>query len=284
MGYKVYRSAGSLMVLAVLVLATAQSGFACVGARALAMGGAFVGLADDVSTTYWNPAGLVQLPNKAGQTDFTWMHTATNRDKINYQEFWSFAAPATPRGKSMVGMGVIQENIGGGDELYWTWVSLATPLGSKLSLGTNLKLLSEFVLGANPDSSETFVDLALFSRINDRVSAGLLVQNIFDSLDAPAMDNWRPGLAFRPDSNSVVSLELYDATNNFGLQALRAGYERILKNGWAVRGGWYMIGKDGMEALTFGAGKVMGRSGGTALDLAVMTGDVDTILLSLTVK
>jgi hypothetical protein len=68
------------------------------------------------------------------------------------------------------------------------------------------------------------------------------------------------------------------------LQALRAGYERILKNGWAVRGGWYMIGKDGMEALTFGAGKVMGRSGGTALDLAVMTGDVDTILLSLTVK
>ena len=29
-----------------------------VGARALGMGGAFVGLADDASAGYWNPAGL----------------------------------------------------------------------------------------------------------------------------------------------------------------------------------------------------------------------------------
>src|SRR5262249_46696775 len=36
-----------------------------VGARALAMGGAFVGLADDWTATYWNPAGLAQL-GKAG--------------------------------------------------------------------------------------------------------------------------------------------------------------------------------------------------------------------------
>lgn len=32
-----------------------------VGARAAAMGGSFVGLGDDISTMYWNPAGLVHL-------------------------------------------------------------------------------------------------------------------------------------------------------------------------------------------------------------------------------
>src|ERR1700722_3572912 len=32
-----------------------------VGARALGMGGAFVGLADDSTATYWNPAGLTGI-------------------------------------------------------------------------------------------------------------------------------------------------------------------------------------------------------------------------------
>ncbi|MCK4308154.1 UPF0164 family protein, partial [candidate division WOR-3 bacterium] len=35
-----------------------------VGARALGMGNAFVGLADDPTAFYWNPAGLAQLKNR----------------------------------------------------------------------------------------------------------------------------------------------------------------------------------------------------------------------------
>src|SRR4029077_6842859 len=34
------------------------------GARSLAMGAAFVGVADDASATYWNPAGLSQITRK----------------------------------------------------------------------------------------------------------------------------------------------------------------------------------------------------------------------------
>jgi hypothetical protein len=34
-----------------------------VGARALGMGGAFVGIADDSTAVYWNPAGLPQVPH-----------------------------------------------------------------------------------------------------------------------------------------------------------------------------------------------------------------------------
>src|SRR6266581_1799685 len=34
------------------------------GARSLAMGAAFVGVADDASATYWNPPGLSQITRK----------------------------------------------------------------------------------------------------------------------------------------------------------------------------------------------------------------------------
>lgn len=37
-----------------------------VGARAVGMGGAFVGLADDATAPFWNPAGMVYLPYKEG--------------------------------------------------------------------------------------------------------------------------------------------------------------------------------------------------------------------------
>ena len=35
-----------------------------IGSRALSMGGAFVGLADDFSAAYWNPAGMAQFSKK----------------------------------------------------------------------------------------------------------------------------------------------------------------------------------------------------------------------------
>ena len=62
------RSSGSIVItcLAVLVLAPALAlgnGFymPTVGSRASAMGGAFIGLADDYSAVYWNPAGITQI-------------------------------------------------------------------------------------------------------------------------------------------------------------------------------------------------------------------------------
>src|SRR5262245_7243593 len=47
--------------------ARAQQPFESVGLRALGMGGAFVGVANDVTAVYWNPAGLATA-GKAGAT------------------------------------------------------------------------------------------------------------------------------------------------------------------------------------------------------------------------
>ena len=48
-----------------------------VGARALGMGGAFIGVADDATTTYWNPAGLARLESRQLST----MHADLTLDR-----------------------------------------------------------------------------------------------------------------------------------------------------------------------------------------------------------
>jgi hypothetical protein len=59
-----------------------------VGARALGMGGAFVGVADDVTTCFWNPAGLSLLD----QREFSLMHAETFGSLLN-QDFIAAAFP-----------------------------------------------------------------------------------------------------------------------------------------------------------------------------------------------
>jgi hypothetical protein len=51
-----------------------------IGARAVGMGEAFCGLADDINAIYWNPAGLVQIENR----EFEAMHINWLLD-INYE-------------------------------------------------------------------------------------------------------------------------------------------------------------------------------------------------------
>jgi hypothetical protein len=57
------------------------------GARAAAMGGAFVGLADDASAIYWNPAGLASIKT----AELSFMHLAWFQD-ISY-EYFAHAQP-----------------------------------------------------------------------------------------------------------------------------------------------------------------------------------------------
>jgi len=58
-----------------------------VGARPVAMGGAFVAVANDANTTYWNPAGLAQLEDR----QITAMHNEWLED-IRY-EFLGYVQP-----------------------------------------------------------------------------------------------------------------------------------------------------------------------------------------------
>ena len=44
-----------------------------IGARAQAMGNAFIGIADDYSATYWNPAGLAKMQKSELTGDFNYL-------------------------------------------------------------------------------------------------------------------------------------------------------------------------------------------------------------------
>lgn len=58
------------------------------GARALGMGSAFVAVADDASATFWNPAGLVDLPSR----QLLAMHSERFGDLVD-RDFLSYVQP-----------------------------------------------------------------------------------------------------------------------------------------------------------------------------------------------
>ena len=63
-----------------------------VGARALAMGGAFYAVADDATAAYWNPAGLAYLQRKEVTTMQAALYEQTS---FNYM---GYAHPTTTKG------------------------------------------------------------------------------------------------------------------------------------------------------------------------------------------
>ena len=280
-----------LALTAMLVLALGTGSFACVGARPLAMGGAFVGLADDTNATYWNPAGLIQLDS----TSFTGMYTTTNRDEINYQHYVGLAMPLM-MGKAAAGVSWVRSNMAMGltetDEQDWYWASLAYQLSPQTSIGVNVKSIENSL---EDYETETGVDVALFHRVNEKLTAGLLIQDFNEpelSLSGTPVAVWtrnyRPGFAFRPDALSVVSVELYDAMDDTDSRSLRVGYEKMMSEKLAVRAGYYGLGQSESDAITVGFG--IKDFGGASfeypmtLDIAAMFGDVETILTSLNVK
>jgi len=290
-----------VMCLCGVLLALSVPASACVGARALGMGGAFVGLADDVSATYWNPAALVDLDGPVA----TWMHTATNRESMNYQDYLAYATPIgddAAAGLSyigfkfagslgMYGSGVISEQA-------WGWLSMATRVGEDTALGANLKFIRDddvrfwlygYEVPVLKAETETAFDLSLYHHAGENVTLGLLVQNINEPElkvvtpigSGPVAKwgrNYRPGVAVRvPEKDLILSAEVYNATGDD--RALRFGMEkRFEEEQYALRAGWY----GDADAPTLGAGT---WQDGWSFDVAWMGGDVNgTLLASVTTE
>ncbi len=78
-----------------------------VGARALGMGSAFAGLADDGTAAYWNPAGLATLDDR----QITLMHAEQFGSIVQY-DFLSYVAPVGAAGKVRQAIGVSLVRLG----------------------------------------------------------------------------------------------------------------------------------------------------------------------------
>jgi len=286
--------------LSVVLLAAAVSpGLACVGARPFGMGLAFVAVADDVNATYWNPAGLVQLQDP----EITYMGNMNAREYINYQDYLAYAAPLGDN--SAFAISYIK-TVPIADLLTqkWYWVSYAAKVGPNTSLGINLRETRNIVAveGVSVDS-DLDVDLALFHRLSEDATFGLLVQ----AVNAPditftegeyeytthSIENWRPSIALHPDPNTTVAVSLYDALNNAedGARHFRLGFERIVDSGedhyLAYRAGYTGIILLDADEEAIPKGPTVGIGYGTdkfRLDGALLRGDYDdAFFLSVTV-
>jgi len=281
----------SLFISTVLLsLLPYQLVFACVGARPLAMGGAFVGVADDVDAVYWNPGGLGLL--RKPQLTYTGM--IAERDEINYDDYFGFLYPLVfgdsiygtigsmfmhniDRSKATVGSLSLSAEI---DE-NWQVFSYGLELFKGFGIGVNarwleqdLELKAQATIGSTTyavratDGDDLWgFDLGIYYKW-DKFSIGLLAQDVNEPKLAlfgqktQYIRNIRLGFAFYPTSKSILSFELYDTTGETrgGVsdvsQDIRLGAEYWLNDWLALRAGGYHINSSDKSnrAITFGFG------------------------------
>lgn len=172
------------------------------GSRALAMGGAFVGLADDFSAIYWNPAGIVQFKRKYFgfyATDIipsgTYERTevpAFKADTESKQYLSGLAAYYYP----------VSENVVAGVGVY-----VPSGLGAKWSgadfapLAGDASYLWESKIGLI-----TFAP-ALAVKINDMISVGAALNINYGTFDIKMHAGLAPNPAPPPDSLDLGQYE-----------------------------------------------------------------------------
>ncbi|MFQ5675569.1 MAG: PorV/PorQ family protein [bacterium] len=154
-----------------------------VGARALGMGGAFTGIANDPSAAYWNPSGLGQIHN----FQFEFMNVNLPFDRT--LNFFSTTLPLKKFmtfGVSWVGFRVNNvearsSNSTEPDFLFSNsqnafFFSLGTALSSTFSLGGSVKVIRN-ELGDFTANGLGF-DAAILYKPLDKFSLGLMLQDV----------------------------------------------------------------------------------------------------------
>jgi hypothetical protein len=153
-----------------------------VGAKACAMGGAFVSVADDASAIYWNPAGISQL---------------TSPEVLGSQNFWlmdmsmQFVGAVIPLRQGSLGLGVAYSSSGdiprvedlqviGSYSAYDAAISVAyaNRFRGGLRLGLAMKIIQQKIYEENAKGMA--VDLGLLYQVRriEGLHFGLSVQNL----------------------------------------------------------------------------------------------------------
>jgi hypothetical protein len=240
-----------IMVLSALVVADGIGAFSAfktgVGARALAMGGAFVAVADDATAALWNPAGLAHLAD----TRLAGMSTDLFGMGITHQ----YVGAVTTFANLGIGLGWERASIdgqivdGAGDPgNAFTWVeqaivgSLATNVMDIAMVGANVKYyLADSGLG---DSGSGFgFDLGLLVSLGDMFVIGVNAMDLAGSSiawDGGTTDVvsglYKAGLAMKlADGRLVLAADVdFDGSD---LGDTHVGVEFQLIDELALRGG-----------------------------------------------
>ena len=210
-----------------------------IGAKAGGMGGAFVGLADDPSAIFWNPAGLSQL----GCSQVMFVHNLWAQD-IRY-EYLGYALPVDP--KNTVAVAVMFLHMGeilGYDEndkptSFFSAYDAAMLLGysrkisSHLSLGWTAKGILEKL--EDQKAQAVAFDMGLFydSYI---LSFGLSLRNLgtklkFIEKEHPLPTDLKVGIAFKTLNNHLLlstDIDFLTDTSPVLQQGIEYNFQNVL--------------------------------------------------------
>lgn len=244
------------------------------GARPVGMGRAFAGVADDVNSLYWNPAGIGQL----AKPEFTAMHLEYFQD-INY-EYLGYAQPLGGFGN--LGFSAIYLNMSdlekrAADTIVGntdTWdgskfkasdsagiLTYAKGFGESFFAGLNLKYINSKI---ETESGTAFAgDIGGLYKLSSSLTTGLVVQNIGSKLkfieegdNLPL--NVKLGFGYKALKDALtLGLDLnYPTDNDFNAAAGGEYLWRFGEDlGLAIRTG-YQSGTDlgSLSGLSAGAG------------------------------
>ena len=186
------------------------------GARSLAMGGAYVALADEASGPYWNPAALTQIDEHQFLSMYAPFFEQTSYNFISYVH---------PLGRmGTLGISDVLLHSGGYEEVHLTLgptgskhtsiyknaiiLSYANRVYRDVSVGGSLKLLHERVMKYSGNGQG--IDLGILYEPLDELNIGLALQNVIqpkvtlrDDPDVYKI-NLKAGMALNAFSNRLT--------------------------------------------------------------------------------
>ncbi len=261
------------------------------GARPVAMGGAFVGLANDVNSVIWNPAGLATTQNY--QVSFSYFK---QMQLVNYQYF-SASASLSKEQKRSVGVALIAS----GDEAlreYTFYGSYAQKIAF-LMVGINLKVryasfgnntlsASDFLVFDDDEISEGILnqvkgkalgfglDIGVLYQMNEDISFGLLLRDMASPVNWDSeTDNPNTqtkgkysenvpmelifGSSFNVLKGLIFAADFYPSIYEETANRIRMGVEGTLLEIVALRAGVQrFINNEDLNKITFGLGLNIG--------------------------
>ncbi len=189
-----------------------------VGSRAVGMGSAYTGIADDVSAMYWNPAGLSRIKER----QITGMYNSWLEDVTH--QYLGYAGPL--RKKSVFGIGITYLNVGditktdiSGNANIGTFnsrdmaigISYARIVTTRVSIGLTAKYISQ-ELEEEIASGYAF-DIGTLIKIRNNLDMGIVVQNMGNSMKFVSESdelplNVKAGVGYKPVSSVLVALDV----------------------------------------------------------------------------
>lgn len=290
-------------------------------ARGMSMGGAYVAIANDVASLYWNPAGITSVDT--GKVNFQLSHTRYFGDiSANFAGAVVKAGPL-----SFVGLNVMAMNYGQMDETtefdpkgtgrtfspvnYSIGLTYAKILTNSFSFGVTGKFAQEGIGGVNVYNAMfdlglkydigvkhtrfgvSFSNFGLNVKPTGEVSVlkfnGTDHINSFSEVSVPAL--FRLGVAFDPihtDKHVLTAAgQLNHPTDNNETYSLGAEYNyiRVLY----LRTGYEFASDESYRAPSFGAGlKILRKFGGLTVDYGLIAksrlGNIHRITLGINIR